>query len=364
MNIIVLTGRFGMGHIKAAEAIREQIKAEDPASTVTIVDFMDYMFPAISKYIYKGFNFLVGSCSGLYTAINSAAGSTHAVPLKLTMIHKLDRLMENCRPDCVVVAFPVCSQYLSAYKRVRRCQVLLYTYITDITAHEEWIAPGTDRYFVGDVTTKNTLLSKGVPEEKITVSGIPVLRRFHQRVSGEGLGRTCGRKKRVLMMGGGLGLLPSSKDLLRVLDEDRGIEATVICGHNQKLLASIRKTYPHIRAVGYTEQVDKYMRDADLLITKAGGLTTFEAIAAGTPLYVVHPFLEQEFGNAAYIENHNIGRVLWDERIDEGEALQQLLADDQLLGQMRANMARLQSSFAPCRFFEGLNREEGTQKCS
>ena len=62
---------------------------------------------------------------------------------------------------------------------MRRSSIPLYTYITDITAHEEWIAPGTDKYFVGDITTKNALLSKGVSEDKIAVSGIPVRRAFY-----------------------------------------------------------------------------------------------------------------------------------------------------------------------------------------
>lgn len=364
MNILILTGRFGMGHVKAAEAIREQVLAEAPESRVEIVDFMDYIFPALSKYIYKGFNFLVGSCSSLYNAINKAAGSSHAVPLKVAMTHKIDRLMERFQPDCIVVAFPVCSQYISAYKQMRRCSVPLYTYITDITAHEEWIAPATDRYFVGDVTTKNTLLSKGVPEEKITVSGIPVLQRFSQRVPGGGFGRTCGRKRRVLIMGGGLGLLPFSRDFLRVLSEHKEIEAAVICGHNEKMLDMVRKNYPAIRAVGFTDQVDRYMKEADLLVTKAGGLTTFEALAAGTPMYVIRPFLEQEFGNASYIETHNIGRVLWDERIDEGEAMLQLLFDRPLLQQMRENMEQLRKSFAPCQFFRDLEQREGVRQCS
>ncbi len=363
MNIIILTGRFGMGHVKAAEAIKEQILTEKPAVSVEIIDFIDYMFPAVSKYIYKVFHLLVGSCSSLYNTINKAAGSSHAVPLKTAMTHKIDRLMADYRPDCIVVAFPVCSQYISAYKRIRRCRVPLYTYITDITVHAEWIAPATDRYFVGDVTTKNTLLSNGVPEERITVSGIPVLRRFRQRVSVGDFGRTCGRKKKVLLMGGGLGLLPSSEGLLQMLNRQEDIKTTVICGHNEKMLAMVREKYPAIDAVGCTDQVDKYMREADLLVTKAGGLTTFEAIAAGTPLYIIRPFLEQEFGNARYIENHNIGGVLWDERADEGEELLRLLSEDQLLCQMRANMERLQQDFAPCRFFQGLKKKEGEKRC-
>ena len=169
MNILILTGRFGMGHIKAAEAIEEQILAENPNAEVTTIDFIDYMFPAISKSIYKGFNFMVSRCAGIYNAVNKAAGKNSGVPLKLTFTRKIDKLIEMYQADAIVVAFPVCSQYISSYKRMRRCRIPLYTYITDITAHEEWIAPETDKYFVGDVTTKNALLSKGISADKIAV---------------------------------------------------------------------------------------------------------------------------------------------------------------------------------------------------
>lgn len=37
MNIIILTGRFGMGHIKAAEAIREEILRDNEANNVEIM---------------------------------------------------------------------------------------------------------------------------------------------------------------------------------------------------------------------------------------------------------------------------------------------------------------------------------------
>lgn len=141
MNIIILTGRFGMGHIKAAEAIREQILEENRNHNVEIIDFMDYMFPSFSKLIYRGFNFLVSSCSGLYNMLNKAAGGNGTVPLKVAFTKKIDKLIEEHRADIIVVAFPVCSQYISAYKKMRRVDIPLYTYITDITAHEEWIAP-------------------------------------------------------------------------------------------------------------------------------------------------------------------------------------------------------------------------------
>ena len=52
------------------------------------------------------------------------------------------------------------------------------------------------------------------------------------------------------------------------------------------------------------------MKRADLIITKAGGITTLRSRSLRKRLCILsRPFLEQEFGNAKYIEEHNIGRV-------------------------------------------------------
>ncbi|MEE0741758.1 MAG: glycosyltransferase [Emergencia sp.] len=340
MNMIILTGRFGMGHVKAAEAIREQILKEKKADKVEIIDFMDYMFPTMSSHIYKGFNFLVSRCSGLYNALNKAAGKSGGVPLKAAVTKKIDRLLEEHQAAAVIVAFPVCSQYISAYKRMRRCDIPLYTFITDITAHEEWIAPGTDKYFVGDISTKNTLLSKGVEEERIVISGIPVRDCF----SSEGEQKKED-KKEVLIMGGGLGLIPSSQEFLKKLVQREDIKVTLIAGKNEKLRREIKDKYPQIETIGYTDSVDIYMKRADVIVTKAGGITTFEAMAARTPLYIIKPFLEQEYGNARYIEEHNIGRVVWNEQTDEAEDIIRFLENDDLREVMKANMKTITQSF-------------------
>ena len=52
------------------------------------------------------------------------------------------------------------------------------------------------------------------------------------------------------------------------------------------------------------------MKEADLLITKPGGITMFEAIASRTPLFILPPGLAQEKENAAFIETSGIGYVL------------------------------------------------------
>ena len=105
--------------------------------------------------------------------------------------------------------------------------------------------------------------------------------------------------------------------------------------------------YPQMEILGLIEDVEVYMKRADLLVTKAGGVTTFEAIASNTPLYILKPFLEQEFGNAKYIEEHNIGRVLWNNlnQIDAWEDFLNLIEHPTLLMDMQKNMMYLKAQF-------------------
>ena len=56
-----------------------------------------------------------------------------------------------------------------------------------------------------------------------------------------------------------------------------------------------------IRGPLYTNKINEYMRNADLIVSKSGGITLFEAIYSETPIYVVNPFLMQEVKNARFI---------------------------------------------------------------
>lgn len=66
MNILILTGKFGMGHWSASQSLRLQLLNAFPAANVTVEDFFAYALPDASEAIYKGFSLLVTHGSGLY----------------------------------------------------------------------------------------------------------------------------------------------------------------------------------------------------------------------------------------------------------------------------------------------------------
>lgn len=359
-----------MGHVKCAEAIAEEIYASQPDASVTTVDVMDYLFPHLSKAIYKGFSLLVTKLPGMYNHLNRAAGKHAGVPMKKTIAAKLDRLIAETQPDLIISNLPVCSKYISAYKELRVCTVPLFTYITDITVHDEWIADKTDLYFVGDESTGNVLISKGVSAEKIVVSGIPVKRVFKSAFKDgtlkdqEKADTGTHTKKRLLIMGGGLGLVPGGSRLLKRLNEESCFEVTLIAGRNRSLEKRARRKYKNINVVGFTDKIADYMAAADLVLTKPGGITTFEAIASRTPMYIADPFLEQEMGNARFIESKNIGRVVWSRDCDVASDIINFLKDTVLIDTMKENMAKLCQSFScpnPMQYFGEFSSKSGRQ---
>lgn len=337
MNILILTGRFGMGHYSAAKALEEEILQNNPNANIYTVDVIDYLFPKIGKLIYGGFGLMVSKCSFIYNFLNYFTENYIHLPVGRGLVNRMEELVKECDADVVAAMFPVCAQYVSAYKEKTNSGIQLYTYITDISVHEEWIAEHTNLYFVGAKRTADNLIARGVPKEKVRISGIPVRACFQNNKQDH----IWQMKKEILIMGGGLGLIPFSDNLLEWLSNDPKVHVTVITGTNRKLKEKLEDGYPNMEILGYIKNVDYYMHRADLIVTKAGGITTFEAIHTRTPLFVIRPFLEQEYGNAMYIEEEGIGKVLWSEDDSAAFELQNLLEHPEELNRMKENMSRI-----------------------
>ena len=147
-----------------------------------------------------------------------------------------------------------------------------------------------------------------------------------------------GRPRELLVMGGGLGLIPPRRYAPICPGGDPESSRHRHYGEERGTAPGIAAGVPSFTVLGYTDRVAEYMAKADLLLTKADGITTFEAIHAGTPLCLLRPFLMQEEANARYVEQHGFGTVLWQKGY-EVETLLALLQNPEELADMRQRMA-------------------------
>ena len=157
-------------------------------------------------------------------------------------------------------------------------------------------------------------------------------------------GETDG-KKHILIMGGGLGILPESNEFYEELNDSGHIRVTVITGKNQEIYKKLHGKYENIEVIGYTNKVYRYMQEADVVISKPGGITLFETIHAGTPLLVFEPFLQQEINNTGFIVGRGIGMILEKNPMDCVREISKIVQDDTLLDAMKANVNRLKREY-------------------
>lgn len=360
MNILILTGKFGMGHWSASQSLRQRLLRAFPDARVEVEDFFAYAMPDASDALYKGFSLLVTLGSGLYNTYYKCTENIAIKtkpPFESYFQDKLLELLAQRRPDAVVCTHPTCAQLMADYKRETGAAVPLVTCVTDLTSHSEWLNEGTDCYLVGAPDIRDALVEKGVEPERILVTGIPVKPEFQAppRRGGE-------RERRLLIMGGGLGLLPRKDSFYEALDALPGVRTTLITGGNQKLYDRLHGRYGHIEVLGFTDKVYEYMARADLLLSKPGGITLFETITSELPILAWEPFLQQEINNARFITRYQIGRTASKEPEACIEAIKRLLYDDRALERMSRNMRALKGRLegdALARRLSALIQSEG-----
>ena len=345
MKVLILTGKFGMGHVAAAEAMADRLRGQYADAEIRIVDLMEYIYPKLHPYIYRAFNAVVNKMPRIYNAMICLDCYLSKLPFRGKWVSGdiVGDLVAQWQPDVLVSTWLIGSKYVGAYKKKTGDDIPFITCITDILAFDEWLSPSTDAYIVGGEETKEALIAKGVDAHSIYVGGIPVRRAFGSCGSS-----AAGEGKEVLMMGGGLGFIPGAEELLSALDAMPGVHTTVITGRNKKLYEKLRGKYRHVDVRGFTREIPALMAAADVLVTKAGGATTFEAIWAELPLFVAVPYFEQEKVNAAYVEEKELGQVVWERGTDGAEALKALLQDRDRRQRIKEHMRAMKEQMNSC----------------
>ena len=344
LRLIVLTGKFGMGHWAASLSLKQQLERSLGAQ-VEVVDLFAATLPELSPALYKSFRLLVTYGGGLYNLVHLLTDSSKAAmpsPLVDGLTQRFYDLALASQPDAVIATHPLCAQAVSRLKeeavRKEHCylDLPLFTCITDVSSHPEWINSNTDCYLVPDGEVKRSLVEKGVSPARICVTGIPVRQEFRCLSRG---GDSPKKGRQLLVMGGGLGLLPMDGGFYETLNGIPGTHTTIITGSNEKLLRHLRGRWENIQVLGYVDRVWEYLEKSDMIVTKPGGITLFESIFAQIPIFSWRPALCQERGNARWLEEQGIGWVA--KRADCAGEIREILMDQERLARASARMARV-----------------------
>jgi UDP-N-acetylglucosamine:LPS N-acetylglucosamine transferase len=124
------------------------------------------------------------------------------------------------------------------------------------------------------------------------------------------------------------------------------VQAIFLAGKNEELrkeaeeLAKTAK-FP-VKVIGYSDEIEKLMQSANVMISKLGGLTTFEALACRLPIIAdaTTPPMPQEAGTVNLIAKRGAG-ILLNKATDIVPIIQNLVSDTKKYAEMKAATVNL-----------------------
>ncbi len=331
VDILILSANFGNGHLSASLGIKEHVHNINPKINIKTVDIFHVLIPKLSRLMYKGYKVLVKKVPKLYNYFhykdNEKFGSNRSIIINKYALSKLYNYILDIKPKLIISTFPVASQYVSKIKGICKLPIPFITCITDVVNGWEWITPNCNKYFVATEDVKNNMVDIGIEKDRIIVTGIPIRKEFLKSPKSLSNLSLPEEDSILTIMGGSMGLLPEDKDFYQWLDTLNNLTTLVLTGGNNHLFESISKWgLENIIPLKYVNEVAYIMAESDLLVTKAGGITLFEAIASNVPLIVYKPELGQELENTKFIQEKSIGEIAFN--IDSLESIIINLLDD------------------------------------
>src|SRR5258708_25933872 len=150
-------------------------------------------------------------------------------------------------------------------------------------------------------------------QSQMILTGAPVHTKFshldlNQQQAREQLGWIRNRPV-VLLVGGGDGMGPLVATAQAIDERQVNAELVIVAGRNAALkaaLESINWNRP-TRIYGFVDNMQVFMKAADLLISKAGPATITEAAIVGTPLILSGAIQYQESPNVDYVVEKKAG---------------------------------------------------------
>jgi processive 1,2-diacylglycerol beta-glucosyltransferase len=314
-SLLILTASFGEGHNAAARNVREAISFFEPKVNVVMSDVFQDAYGWINRLVQKGYLAMISRFPFLWQKAFEILDRTRIVEqhigIYVAAARRVSRLISDVQPSVIVSTYPGCNHLLDfVYRKRLKRPFRTVTIITDsLTINSVWHRGHSDYFLVANQPSAEVLVKAGILEQKIRIFGFPVPRIFAS-LNGARLPPEDGRWRILYVINSRRSVAPDIvKDLL-LLDE---VRLTVTTGRDhdlaRRLLTISRAIGKEMDLFGWTPELPNLMAENHLVISKAGGATVQETLAAGTPMIITQVVPGQEEGNARLILENRAGAL-------------------------------------------------------
>ena len=259
-------------------------------------------------------------------------------------------LFERWCPHIVVSVHPLTQHIFGRVLRELNLadRIPLVSVVTDpcYGFWKGWACDAVTLYLVASEEARRQLIDYGVSPERIKISGMPVHPKF--AYPGEEAAQAARRalgldpeKFTVFVNAGWIGGGNIPQIFHELVHGELDVQAIFLAGKNEDLRVaaeSIARDAPFpIKVIGYSDEVEQLMSAANVMISKLGGLTTFEALACRVPIIadVITDPMPQEAGTARLIAQRGAG-VMLNRASDVVSEVRRMMEDEVHYSRMRA----------------------------
>jgi processive 1,2-diacylglycerol beta-glucosyltransferase len=317
-KLLILTAGFGEGHNAAARNLAVACEALAGPGSAAVVDPFALAQPGLNRLACRAYLATINGAPRLWSRFYAWIDRSRLFPRHLWILRgelrALTAQLERLRPAVVCSTYPFHAFLLERLTRTGRLQAPYYNIVTDsLSINSLWTRPACAGWFVPNEETAEVMRAMGVPAARLHPLGFPTPAFFsahaHDLAPPD---LAAGATPRVLYVihTGVRHAWETARRLLAETDWD----LTLAVGRDERLrrrlapLAAARLR--PARVLGWTNDIPRLLMTHHLLISKAGGATTQEAIAARCPMLINQIVPGQEEGNCELLRRHHVGALV------------------------------------------------------
>ncbi|HEX4722695.1 MAG TPA: glycosyltransferase [Pseudonocardiaceae bacterium] len=315
-RIAIVSASLGAGHDGAAHEIGRRLAVA--GHDVTCYDFLDLLPWGIGKRVREAYrkqlDVAPGSWEWLLNILQRRRTMSALTVWLAASASKAMRRVLGSDVDAVVCTYPLASQVAMRLRRRGKLSASVITYLTDPSVHPLWMAEGTDLYLAAHPEIAAQVRMLGA--ERVAVVAPAVKPEF--RPVADAAERAVARKEFDLPDDKLLALVVSGSWAVGEIEESaREVAAggvaipVVVCGENVALRERLRDLTPGY-VLGWVNDMPALLRACDIVVLNSGGLTFFEAHAAGVPVLTYRCLAGHGRTNARSLEHAGLARWLHD----------------------------------------------------